>query len=175
MRALWQRCAGGALTEADVLAEVQALGGAALADTLAGWVHGHADLPLEAALAAAGIAVEHEPSPFSAALGLKLSEGAFTGVQIRSVLTGSAAAQAGLSAGDELLAVNGWRIRRLDDATQWIATQQPFELLLARQQQLRSLTVRPNGDAVLGQQVKLSPQTQPAVAAASLRKAWLGR
>ena len=175
MRALWQRCGGAALTEADVLAEVQARGGQKLANELAGWVHGRGDLPLEAALGTVGVAVENEPSPFSAALGLKLSEGAFTGVQIKTVLAGSAAAQAGLSAGDELLAVNGWRIRRLDDATQWADARQPFELLLARQQQVRSVVVRPAVDAVLGQQLKLSPRAQPAAAVATLRKAWLGR
>jgi predicted metalloprotease with PDZ domain len=175
MQGLWQRCQGAALTEADVLAELRAQAGAALADELATWVHGRDDLPLEAALVAAGIAVDREASPFSAALGLKLSEGAFTGVQVKSVLSGSAAATAGLSAGDELLAVNGWRIRRLDDATQWTAPHQPFELLLARQQQVRSVVVRPVADAGLGQQLKLSPQAQPAANAAALRKAWLGR
>jgi predicted metalloprotease with PDZ domain len=37
------------------------------------------------------------------------------------VLRGSAAEAAGLCAGDELLAVQGWRVRRLDDAVQWLA------------------------------------------------------
>jgi len=175
MRALWHRCSGAALTEADVMAEVQARGGPQLADELATWVHGRGDLPLEAALVTAGVAVETEASTFTAALGLKLSEGAFTGVQIKSVLAGSAAAAAGLSAGDELLAVNGWRLRRLDDATQWTDTRQAFELLLARQQQVRTVVVRPAADSALGQQLKLSPQGQPTKAAAALRKAWLGR
>ncbi len=175
MQGLWQRCKGAALTEADVLAEVQARGGQALANELANWVHGRGDLPLEAALAAAGVAVEHEAHAFTATLGLKLTEGAFTGVHIKSVLTGSPAAAAGLSAGDELLAVNGWRIRRLDDATQWVPQRQAFELLLARQQQVCSLQVQPSDDPAWTQQLKLAPQAQPTAKAAAVRKAWLGR
>jgi predicted metalloprotease with PDZ domain len=37
-------------------------------------------------------------------------------VKVTHVLSGGAGERAGLAPGDELLAVGGWRLRRLDDA-----------------------------------------------------------
>ncbi len=174
MRRLWKACPGGALTEQTVLDQVEALGGAALAEDLRSWVHGRGDLPLDAALDAAGVARAEEKLTWSGALGLKLSEGPISGSQVKTVLRGSAAAEAGISAGDELLAVDGWRIRRLDDAQQWVAEGQPFELTLVRQQRLRSLIVRPTATPALVRTVALAPQSRPSPAAAALRRGWLG-
>lgn len=90
------------------------------------------------------------------------------------MLAGSAAARAGLSAGDELLAVDGWRIRRLDDARQWLPVDPaPFELTFVRQQRLRTLTLRP--DPVVADVWTLALGERPAAKALGLRKAWLGR
>jgi predicted metalloprotease with PDZ domain len=174
MRRLWKACPNGALTEERVLNELTELGGAALAESLKSWVHGHDDLPLDAALAAAGVKRSEDKAPWNAALGLKLSEGPVTGVQVKSVLTGSAAAAAGISPGDELLAVDGWRIRRLDDAQQWVAEGQPFELLLVRQQRVRTLTVKPLAAPALERNLNLAPDAQAPAAALALRRAWLG-
>ena len=173
MRALWKACPNGALTEAQVLAQVEAMAGPALRDELAAWVHGRGDLPLDAALATAGVQVSDEASGFAASLGLKLSEGPVTGVQVKTVLAGGTAAAAGLSAGDELIAVDGWRIRRLEDATQWLRPNQAFDLLIVRQQRLRTLRVALGGDTA--RQLNLSLQTEPAASAADLRRAWLGQ
>ena len=62
-------------------------------------------------------------------------------MQVKAVLAGGAGAAAGLSAGDEILAVDGWRVRRLDDALAWIRTGAAFELLVVRQQRVRTLRV----------------------------------
>jgi predicted metalloprotease with PDZ domain len=129
-------------------------------------------LPLPSLLDAAGIAQRHSPAGLAAALGLRLSEGALSGVQVKSVLAGSAAAEAGVSAGDELLAANGWRIRRLDDAQQWLATSQDFELLLVRDQRVLKLNVQPIAAPV--NTLALALADKPAAAAASLRRGWLG-
>ncbi|MEK8031878.1 PDZ domain-containing protein [Ideonella sp. DXS29W] len=174
MRRLWKGCPNGALTEDRVLAEVEALAGAGLAESLESWVHGRDDLPLDAALAAAGIKRGDEKTSWSAALGLKLSEGPVTGVQVKSVLTGSAAAAAGVSPGDELLAVDGWRVRRLDDAQQWVAEGASFELTLVRQQRLRTLAVQPLPAPTLERQLTLAPDPQASAAALALRRGWLG-
>jgi predicted metalloprotease with PDZ domain len=174
MRRLWKAAPGGAVTEDLVFAEVEALGGRKLAQSLHGWVHGREELPLEAALAAAGIASTEEKAGWSASLGLKLSEGPVTGVQVKSVLAGSAAASAGVSAGDELLAIEGWRIRRFDEAQQWVADGHPFELLLVRGQRVRRLTVRPQSAPALERSLALAPAAQPAPAASALRRGWLG-
>lgn len=174
MRRLWKAAPGGAVTEALILGEVAALGGPALATSLARWIHGRDDLPLDEALAAAGVKATEEKTSWSSALGLKLSEGPVTGVQVRSVLDGSAAAVAGVSAGDELLAVDGWRIRRLDDAQQWVAEGRPFELLLVRGQRVRTLVVRPKSQPVLERSLGLAADPQAPPAAQALRRAWLG-
>lgn len=175
MRTLWSVCRGGGLTEDDVLREVEALGGADLRGALAGWIHGRGDLPLEDALRAAGVVVEDEPAGFATGLGLKLSEGPVTGVQVKSVLAGGAAAAAGLAAGDELLAVDGWRVRRLDDAAQWTRPGKAFEVLLVRQQRVLNVTLIPQADAVPARPCRLSLQAQPTAAASDLRHAWLGQ
>lgn len=175
MRALWKAAPGGAVTEDLIFDTVAAQGGAALRDQLHQWVHGRGDLPLEPALAAAGVEVTREATSFSTGLGLKLSEGPVSGIQVKSVLAGGPAARAGLSAGDELLAVDGWRMRRLDEANQWVVSGQPFELTLVRQQRLRTLRVVPQPELGFGRQVALAPAAQPAANAATLRKAWLGR
>jgi membrane-associated protease RseP (regulator of RpoE activity) len=96
-----------------------------------------------------------------------------TGVQVKSVLAGSVAARAGLSAGDELLAVDGWRIRRLDDARQWLPPEPaPFELLRAP-----AAPAHPDAapDPVVADVWTLALGERPAAKALGLRKAWLGR
>jgi predicted metalloprotease with PDZ domain len=173
MRRLWQHSAGGPVSEQDIAEALQALGGRSYAAELADWVHGTAELPLAELLRAVGVALRHEKAGFAASLGLRLSEGALTGVQIKAVLAGSAAAAAGLSAGDELLAVDGWRIRRLDDALGWIDRSTPFELLLVRDQRVRTLRVTPDATGPLAQTLTLQLDDKPAPATLARRRAWL--
>ena len=172
MQRLWQCSRGGPIDEADIAAALREVGGRAYTKELAAWVHGRGEVPLPALLDAAGVAQRHTPAAFAAALGLRLSEGALSGVQVKSVLAGGAAARAGVSAGDELLAVGGWRIRRLDDAQQWLAAGQPFELLLVRDQRVLTLRVQP--DATTPPTLALALADKPSAAAASLRRGWLG-
>jgi predicted metalloprotease with PDZ domain len=174
MRALWRRSGGGPVTEADIAAELATAAGRPLDTELAAWVHGTDDLPLDALLAAFGIEQLAERPGWAAALGLKLSEGALSGVQVKQVLTGSAAAQAGVSAGDELLAVDGWSIRRLDDALAWVARDQPCQLLLVRDQRVRTVALDPAAAAPAATPVVLRLAHKPARAARALRRAWLG-
>jgi len=179
MRHLWQHCPGGALTQTAVVEAVSGLGTPALAQALLSWVHGRDDLPLRAALEAAGIQALAEPESWATSLGLRLSEGPVTGVQVKAVLAGSVAAEAGVSAGDELLAVDGWRIRRFDDARLWIAPGAALELLLVRQQRVRTLrlaapaTPADATDAPL-RAVALRMVPEPPERAAALRRDWLG-
>ena len=90
----------------------------------------------------------------------------------RSVLRGSVAERAGLAAGDELIAADGWRLRRFDDLAQWVAPGAPLQLLLARDQRLRTLVLRP--DAKPQQAPQLVLQDKPGAAQAAVRRAWLG-
>ena len=175
-RTLRRRHAATGLTEADVLAAVRAQAGDALATELAGWVHGREALPLAPALQALGVQMQAEDpakAGWAPRLGLKLAEGP-AGVQVKSVLRGSAAEAAGLSAGDELLAVDGWRLRRLEDARQWASPGAPFELLLVRGQRVRTLRVDPAQGAPAPAVQSLSPLTGLDDATRTLRRAWLG-
>lgn len=173
MRALWAASRGGPIDEAAIAAALRQVGRRSYEPELAAWVHGTDDLPLPALLAKAGVAVKAEPGGWSAGLGLRLSEGAVSGVQVRQVLRGSVAEKAGVSAGDEVLAVDGWRVRRLDDAQQWISAGQPFELLLVRDQRLLTVRLVPAAEAAAGS-VALAPADKPLKSAAALRREWLG-
>ncbi len=55
------------------------------------------------------------------------------------MLRGGAAEQAGLAAGDEILALRGWRIRRLDDAVRLLDGEAEAPLLVARDQRVLTL------------------------------------
>jgi predicted metalloprotease with PDZ domain len=174
MRTLWQRSGGGPVTEADIADALAELAGGRLDAELRNWVHGTGELPVTELLNATGVAVRPERTGFGASLGLRLSEGPVSGVQVKSVLAGSAAAAAGVSAGDELLAVDGWRIRRLDDALTWLRPGVPFDLLLVRDQRVLTLAVQPQPDGPLASSLVLQLQDSPPKAAAARRRAWLG-
>ena len=174
MQRLWRTSRGGPIDEQDIAAALREVGGRAFGKELAAWVHGTDELPLPALFDAAGVTQGHSPMGLAAALGLRLSEGALSGVQVKSVLTGSAAARAGVAAGDELLAAGGWRIRRLDDAQQWLAAGLPFELLLVRDQRVLSLSLPASAASRSALTQTLALAAKPAAAAASLRRGWLG-
>jgi hypothetical protein len=65
-------------------------------------------------------------------------------------------------------------MRRLDDALAWAARDQPFELLLVRDQRVLTLRLRPEADSALATAVTLQLQPRPGRALAARRRAWLG-
>ena len=174
MRTLWTASGGGPIDEGRIAAALQRVGGRSYASELAAWVHGTGDLPLPGLLARAGVDWHAEPATLAQRVGLRVGESALTGVKLTQVLRGGAAEQAGLAAGDELLAVAGWRVRRLDDALRVLeaGTAQPW--LVARDQRVLSLPLRLPADGDAGGAIALRPAAAPAKAAAALRKAWLG-
>jgi len=177
MRALWREAPGGAVTEELILRTVARLGGKSVAAELREWVHQRGELDVLPALARVGVEPENEALTLATELGLRVSEGPVTGIQVKSVLAGGAGAAAGLSAGDEILAVDGWRVRRLDDALAWIRTGAAFELLVVRQQRVRTLRVAERAadrraDAA-SRGLKLA--ANPNAATLARRGAWLGR
>jgi predicted metalloprotease with PDZ domain/NAD(P)-dependent dehydrogenase (short-subunit alcohol dehydrogenase family) len=171
MRWLWRTSSGGPIDESHIAQALEAVGGRSFARELAAWVHGTADLPLSELLGEAGIAQREDKPAFAAALGLRLAEGA-SGITVKHVLSDSPAQRAGVSAGDELLAVDGWRVRRLDEAQQWIVPGRRFDLLVARDQKLHTLSVKPDSGA--RPTTTLSPAAAPSKAAAALRRSWIG-
>jgi len=177
MRLLWQRSGGGPIGEADILdavAEVAGAQGAARAEELRQWVHGTDDLPLPALLERVGLRWCHDKPSLAQRLGLRAAETA-AGVKVSQVLQGSAALAGGLAAGDEILACNGWRLRKLDDALLTLAPLQPqrLELLVARDQRMLTLVLSLPLEAQAGAPVRLAAAERPAARALSLRRAWL--
>ena len=175
MRQLWRTSAGGPISEADIAAALQAIGGRSYAFELAQWVHGTEALPLQDRLAHFAVDWQHTPATLVQRLGLRASESALTGVRITQVLRGGAAEQAGLSAGDDLLAVDGWRVRRLDDALRLLKSGMPAALLVARDQRVLTLnlTVPDLALSAAAGTVTLIAAPKPAKASLALRQAWL--
>jgi predicted metalloprotease with PDZ domain len=122
MRLLWKQSKAdqknkGGITEADFAAALLKLSGRSYEKEIAEWVHGTSDLPLQELLEAHGVSMTPEPGaslPMAQRLGLRVSESSGT-LMIKTVLTGGLAEQSGLAAGDEWLAVDDWRIHRLED------------------------------------------------------------
>ena len=141
MRRLWQRCAGGPMQEADVLAVLEAVAGRSLAPEIAAWVHGTDELPLATLLQAHGVEMLADPSQPAQRLGLRVAETA--GVQIKAVLRGGAAEAAGFAAGDEWLGIEvgdeAWRIARLEDLALYLGAARRCSAWVARDRRMLKL------------------------------------
>ena len=175
MRALWAASGGGPISEADIAAALQQCSGRSYAKELAEWVHGRGELPLQGLLYSAGVEWQAQPATLAQRLGLRVSESALTGIKATHVLRGGAAEAAGVAAGDEILAVAGWRVRRLDEAQRLMTPGQAAEWLVARDQRVLTLAVTLPRDAAIGAPVQLAADAKPGKAAQALREAWLGR
>jgi S1-C subfamily serine protease len=104
-------------------------------------------------------------------LGVRVADNG--GLTVKAVLRSSAAERAGLAAGDELLAVDDWRLRKLDDLSIYLgpaAEPRRARLLVSRDQRLKTLTVEiPAG---LGS-VVLVPADPASDGELQRRRAWL--
>jgi predicted metalloprotease with PDZ domain len=138
MRALWLQCEAGPMSEADFLEMLDLLGQRPYAPELASWVHGTGELPLRELLEQHGVSVLDEPAQLAQRLGLRVEES--NGVCVKVVLRGGAAESAGFAPGDEWLGVElagqplgaaGWRLRRLDELTTFMASESPRKKVLA--------------------------------------------
>ncbi len=190
MLALWQL--GRPIEEADVaqaLAQVagqppHALAGAALpkasadtawAELLHRWTEGCEDLPLPALLPTHGVQWQAKPGSLPQQWGVKLQD-APGGPKVQAVMRDGLAEQWGLNVGDELLALDDWRLRKAEDLSTWHRQELAQTLLLCRDQQLLRLSKPADwtaGDA--GHTVALSQASTPTDTAATLRRQWLGR
>ena len=141
MRALWQRCQGGPMSEDDLRTTLRELGGRPLDAELAQWVHSTAELPLQELLAAHGVQLKADTPQLAQRLGLRVAEN--HSVQIKTVLRAGPAEQAGMAAGDEWLGVEvqgqGWRIAKLDDVVFYAGAETLITALVARDGRLLRL------------------------------------
>ncbi len=175
MRRLWALKRG--ITEADIKQALAQEAGRSLDTEFKAWVHGTDDLPLAKLLAQQGLSW-HSPEaskPLRTAqeLGFRLSETP-AGLKVQAVMRGSAAEASGVSAGDELLALNDWRLRKTDDLAAMLAASPAKSIwLVSRDQRLLTLPLQTPKVAPLGT-VLLKPDASASEAAQTARKAWLG-
>ena len=151
MRAVWRRCGGGPMSEADFAAVLAEAAGRDFGRELVDWVHGTGELPLRELLESQGVTVSEEPSQWAQVLGLRVVEGA-GGISIKVVLDGGPAAQAGMAAGDEWLGIElpprrgapaippaAWRLMRVDDVPLYAGATRRVTALVARDKRLLRL------------------------------------
>ncbi|MGZ5269862.1 MAG: M61 family metallopeptidase [Ramlibacter sp.] len=142
MRALWLRCKGGPMAEADFAAVLRELGGRSFAREIAAWVHGTRELPLADLLQKQGIFALDEPAQLQQRLGVR-SEDAAGGIRLKNVLRGGAAEQAGMAANDEWIGIEvageAWRLAKLDDLTLYAGNHRRVIALVARDRRLLRL------------------------------------
>jgi predicted metalloprotease with PDZ domain len=146
MRWLWahsnaQTEGQGGITEADFATALHELSGRSYAKEIAAWVHGTADLPLQELLAAHGCNAIAEPGaslPMAQRLGLRVSESSGNLI-VKTVLRGGLAEQAGIAAGDEWLAVEDWRIHKLEDLLHLVGSLPRITVTLSRDKRVLRL------------------------------------
>jgi len=155
MRALWQRCwpeKDGGMTQDDVLAVLQELGGRSFAEEMRQWVHGTQDLPWADLFAAHGVQIKSGEMQPAQHVGLRVREDG-GGMTVSAVLRASAAERAGFMAGDEWLAlevpaadmaaaVTRWRMRRLDDLALYAGAATQVTAWVARDAHILALPLR---------------------------------
>jgi predicted metalloprotease with PDZ domain len=174
MRLLWERSGGGPVSEADIAAALAEMGGRSYEKELKAWVHGTDDPPWRLLLARAGVDWAQQMPTTAQRLGLRVSESALTGIKVTHVLRGGAGEAAGLAAGDEVLGAGSWRLRRLDELPRLVGESGQVQLLVSRDQRLRTLSLAlppaPDAGAV---SLTLAGADKTPPAAMALRRAWL--
>ena len=175
MRGLWQRCKGGPMSEADLLAELETQTGRSWKKEIKAWVHGTQDLPLKTLLSSHGVVVHEDPPQMAQRLGLRVAEAQGV-VQIKAVLRGGAAEKAGMAAGDEWWAVASsksksptWRLKKLEDINLLLGNDRKAKATISRDQKVFELDLSIPSD-VFTWRLSAAP-TQGA--AASRTSAWL--
>jgi len=175
MRALWSRYRARpdeGFTEEELLEDLETAAGRSLALEIEAWVHGTEPLPFEETLARFGLELRarSESEEPRAWLGITTKEEGGRSL-VREVLAGSPA-QGVLDAGDELIALNGWRLgsvaERLDD----LAPGEEAAVTIARRGRIRKVRIE-CGEAPLTD-VVIRPREDAGDAEAALFEGWLG-
>ena len=182
LQQLWTAQTSGikGITEADIAAALEAVGGRSYAPELAAWVHGRGDLPLQELLADRGLEWKTQAPSWAQRLGVKVLEGKSGGssLKIQAVLRGSPAEAAGLAAGDEWLGVivdgQSWRLQQLEQLAYLVPAaahkgEQVLGLIYSREQRIHTGELQLREKAAGLQELRL-----PADEASLARvRAWL--
>lgn len=104
------------------------------------WTEGCDELPLQHLLDRLGVAWSSKAAPLPQQWGMRIQDSSGA-AKVQAIMRGGLAEQIGLSAGDELLALDGWRIKKTDDLAAWHDAQRAQTLLVNRDQRILTLTV----------------------------------
>jgi predicted metalloprotease with PDZ domain len=175
MRELWRRHGrtGVGVPEDGVQRVAQESSGLKLGRFFREAVHGTRDLPLQQLLRQAGVVLEWHTESRTPALGVRTSaEGA--DLKLANVFDGGAAQQAGLSAGDVLMAIDGLRVGK-DNLDKLLSRYRPGDAVgihAFRREELMCFeaTLQPAPSDLC----RLTLSAKPDAAAKRLRRAWLG-
>ncbi len=105
------------------------------------WTEGCEELPLMTLLKQAGVTWNSKPASVTQRMGVRLSDAGGT-VKVQAVMRHSLAERSGLSAGDELLALDNWRLKRNEDLQTWVTESRSQSLLLSRDQRVFNITLQ---------------------------------
>lgn len=153
MRLMWQRYGrkfykpGGndalGVTEDSMPALILEATGVDTTEFIRDYAHGANDIPLDALLSQAGIRLERQASSKTPGLGIRLQRST-SAPTIATAYEGDAAHQAGLSAGDEILAIGGLRTRDSTALEQILNRWRPGDMVevhVFRRDELRTFSV----------------------------------
>ena len=164
----------GGLDERGFAELVREATGIAVDSWLKDWVEGTNELPLARVLKWVGVQLKLNASDNgAAALGVRLSESDGR-TRISHVLNGGAAHAAGLSAGDELLAVDGLRADTKSLKARLARCKAGSQLQVHAFRRDELITTQIQLGIPPATEAKLSLDARPPVAAARLRSGWLG-
>lgn len=176
MRLLWERYGApdrGFPEDAGICPEAEEVCGGELGDFFDTYLRTTQPLPLAEALATVGVGVEQAPAPSrpDAPLGMRLAEqGGRT--RVTHVLAGSPAYDAGVNAGDELLALDGLRVgaASLPERVAELAPGAGTALTVFRRDELCELRIEAGAPAM---ELRLRPIENPSAGQAAALADWL--
>lgn len=173
LRELWAShgVPGRGYREADLIGAV-ARHAADLAERLPDWLHSGDDPPLQEALASVGLKLESSLSSHQD-LGGRLELGS-AGLTLQRVARDGPAERAGLVVGDEWIALDGVRLRTVEDCMELLRSEAPLsshQLLFCRDGRVRATTLLPGPAVPERWTLVLDPNT--AETTALQRRRWL--
>ena len=169
LQRLWQRfgVAERGYSQADLMAAVAELD-PELETLLNGWLTGVDELPLDGYLKTVGLNLTPDTSTVAfSGLHLELVDAQLL---VRRVVRDSPGEDAGLSPGDELLAINGERLRRTEQFEQWLQPGVEQNLLVCSDGRVRTVPIQPRAPQPSSWSLRIDPQASEA--ACRLRSHW---
>jgi predicted metalloprotease with PDZ domain len=160
-------------TPADFERVCERMAGGSLEDFFARYVRGREELPYDAILANVGLRLEPASATERASLGADVAQDNDR-LMVRRVYSGAAAYEQGLNAGDQIVALDGYRVNR-DNFMQRLNEKRPADvarLTVFRADELRSFDIKLDG--IRDASYRPIPLAKPTAEQSQLYQGWLG-